>query len=170
MEMLLILLSAGLDRLRGMGLWAGTTPWAILNGWVIAALLGHPWDLWTPAIAALFALGSAPGWGNPMGRILAPDHRDFGDYEWWQVGPLRKDATLALAFRGAMWGLPLLALYGIPNGTPALWVVPVAYAVAFPVSTWLATLIPASGFRKWQWAEAIRGGLGAAAVWGLTLL
>jgi len=162
--LLLILASALLDRLRG-GLLRGMNFWALLNGWVIATILGYGLSWWAAGIAVLFAVGSMPGWGEPMGRALmatmtAPGPDPEG-YEWWQVGPLKRKSWLALTGRGAMWGACLLPLaYWIPQ---VAWVVP-AYAIAFPLSVALTLPMPFDGWTRWRISEALRGGLAAALI------
>ena len=55
----------------------------------------------------LFALGSAPGWGHPIGIALGGPKHD--KYERWQVNDLLKtDIRAALVARAAIWHFPTL--------------------------------------------------------------
>ena len=158
-ETVLIFAAAIVDRLRGSakGLPSKTLE-LLAYGWIIAALLGHPLDYWTPAISVLFALGGSFGWGEPIGAALFGRAMNAVDYEWWQIGPLKKNAWLALTFRGAMWGAPVLALaYWLPE---VIVVLP-AYLIAMPLAVLIARLVD---WKKWEVQEFLRGGLGAGLI------
>lgn len=166
MTALLIFLAGLLDRVRGdhfnfFGNWS-RGPDMAAYAWVIAALMGHPQDWFTIAIIAALMLGMAPGWGEPMGATLfrRPIHQ--ANLEWWQVGPLKRNHFLALTARGALWGVPALAL--LP-WLPSAWMPLVAYAIAFPASIYLMRTLPIDA--KWEWAERTRGWMAALIIAGM---
>lgn len=160
MELLLIYFAGLCDRLRGAGFDFGLRIIDQLTyGWVIAAVLGHPFDSLTPAIAAAFALGSAPGWGDTSSAIMQRRELDKVELNSWQVGILATNKWLSAAARGVIWGLPVALLgYFDPRLISAIVVMPAAYIGA----AWLAGLLPAKSTgaitgSPWAWMESMRG-------------
>lgn len=162
---LLIFLAGLCDRLRGAGFDFGTRLIDQLTyGWVIAAVLGHPFDPLTPAIAAAWALGSAPGWGDTSSAIMQRRELDRLELNSWQVGMLATNKWASAFARGLIWGLPVALLgWFDPRLINAVLVVPIAYIGA----AWLAGFLPdkkanAPTGSPWGWMEALRGWLAAA--------
>lgn len=161
---ILIFLAGLCDRLRGAGFDFGLRIIDQLTyGWVIAAVLGHSFDPLTPAIAAAFALGSAPGWGDTSSAIMQRRDLDPIELNRWQVGFLAKNKWASAAARGAIWGLPV-ALLGFfePRLIVAVLVMPVAYIGA----AWLAGFLPGKSANAWTgspwaWMESMRGWMAA---------
>lgn len=156
MDFLLIFLSGVLDRIRGdkFHLFGNRIFDKIAYGWVISALIGHPFDFFTLGFIALFGVGMSPGWGGPMGCFLN-DRKMVGDGEWWQKGILATNVHLALWFRGLMWGACILPLMYYEYK-----VVYVALSIifAFPLSLYLCKqLFPFDPYKAWKMAEAVRG-------------
>lgn len=112
-KLYLLLLSGPLDWLRGSDIrWCPTLVRSLAYGFGLAILLGSS-HLWTwPVFAVLWAVGEAPGWGEPVGAILDRRPMRPGHLERWQVGPLKTNSWLAVTARGAIWAAPpaLLAL------------------------------------------------------------
>ncbi len=176
MTILLIFLSGLCDRLRGAGFDFGLRIIDQLTyGWVIAALIGHPLDPLTPAIAIAFALGSAPGWGDSSGSILHRRELKQEELNSWQIGILRKNKWLSAIARGMIWGLPvaLLGFFDVKL-VYALVVMPVAYIGG----AYLGGFFPGKEYQnmkpedmslmdkikkiisgQWPWMETIRGWL-----------
>lgn len=165
MELLLIYLAGLCDRLRGAGFDFGLRIIDQLTyGWVIAAILGHPVDLLTPAIAAAFALGSAPGWGDTSSAIMQRRELNPLELNRWQIGILEKNKWASAAARGVIWGLPV-ALLGFfdPVLIAALAAMPIAYIGA----AYLAGFFPGKNDgaftgSPWGWMESMRGWLAGA--------
>ena len=162
---LLIFLAGLCDRLRGAGFDFGTRLTdQITYGWVIAAVLGHPFDPLTPAIAATFALGSAPGWGDTSSAIMQRRDLDPLELNRWQVGILAKNKWLSATARGVIWGLPVSLLgWFDPRLIAAVVVMPAAYIGA----AWLAGFFPAKAENArtgspWAWMESMRGWMAAS--------
>ena len=66
MEALLVVLSGLIDRICGSNLSPIPKPWIYyVYGWLISALLGHPFDWHTIFIATLFGYGCSYGWRVP---------------------------------------------------------------------------------------------------------
>jgi len=109
----MVLLAGLLDWFRGSNnRWCPTALRSALYGFCLAAILGSE-HLWTWfAFTALWMLGEAPGWGEPVGAIY--DLRDMrpDKLEWWQFGALKRNARFAVVVRGLMWGFPP-ALLGV---------------------------------------------------------
>lgn len=105
------------------------------------------------SFAALFSLGSSAGWGEPLSSALYGKAIRLDHCEWWQVGPLRKNVTLALVARGLIWGAPcaLLAFWDLRALEPLM------MAVCFPLSVYIAKLIKADYINLWETNEVIRG-------------
>jgi hypothetical protein len=144
LEVALIVFCGLKDRLRGNS-WGMALPFAALNGFGLAALMGLFFTPWALLVAALFTLGSSLGWGNPLGAALQGRDMDPHSLEWWQKGPLAKNKWLALAARGLMW-FPTMA-------------------IAFPLSAWLASRHKFKNTtQQWEASEFIRGSLNALLV------
>lgn len=159
----LILMLAVADRIRGDRF----QPWImefnhrlaayIVLGWTFAALTGHVWDILTLPIAAMLVLGASSGLSEPIGAYLSNREMNEKDYEWWQVGWLKKSPVLAMTFRGGMWGLPVFTLGYFDSAL--LWALP-AYLIAFPLAAILAKQIPGkTAGEQWEYMEFLRGGL-----------
>ena len=169
-EMLLLLIIGPLDAIRGglLELRCRFTVKAgvIGYGWAIAAMLGHGWDAMTFPLVVMFAAGESFGWGKPLGAALecTPQAEHPGDYESWQIGPLRDSAWLALAARGLIWALPIAVL--APLDWRLLAVVP-AFSVAMPLAP--ALVRAANRWRPsghlWGHQEFVRGWVVAALLW-----
>ncbi len=152
--------AAVLDRLRGDAKGAPKFLESIVYGLVIGFALGLPYDGWQMyAFGVLFAVGAAPGWGEPLGALFDERGMFPERLEWWQVGPLKKHILPALIARGALWGIPVLALY---YWHPEVVAVLATYVVAFPAAAYIGRKI--KGSMGWELMEYIRGGLGAAGV------
>jgi len=164
-EVITIAGMAVLDRIRGHDIKLfersinGITK--LLFGCFVAYSLGVTIWWQFAALAILFALGSAPGWGDPIGRVLyqKDDPKpEEARYEWWQVGILQDNPILALISRGLIWGAPpLLLIYFIPN----VWVIAVSMSIAMPFSAYvIGKFVPWSEkYDKWHLMEYLRGGL-----------
>lgn len=157
---LLIFLAGLCDRLRGAGFDFGLRIIDQLTyGWVIAAVLGYPFDPLTPAIAAAFALGSAPGWGDTSAAILHRRELKLEELNRWQIGILAKNKWISATARGMIWGLPVALLGWFDQRLiAAVVVMPTAYIGA----AWLAGFLPAkhenaSTGSPWAWMESMRG-------------
>lgn len=133
------------DRVRGSGWFKYSHAAGMLGmGIVVAMLLNVTGWVMAYTIAAV-ALSGAPGWGNPLGAAF--DGRRMGtNYEWWQVGLLRRSTAAALLARGFMWGALLL---------PVSVVATLAFTFAFVVTPYLARWAKMS----WGWMEFGRGAL-----------
>lgn len=149
-QFLIPVLAGGFDRARGDGYFS--TFCAAFFGCLLAAALLRDPSWLILATGAAFALGERPGWGAPMGAALSR-RRIGGDYEWWEFGPLEDRPLLSLAFRGLMWGVPVLPLTYFE---PALGAIPIVMAIAFPAGVaWAREFFPAK--TRWGAAEAARG-------------
>jgi len=162
-EPLLVVLCGGLDRVRGDKfdfVWRSIDK--CLYGWVVAALFGYPFHVLTPFIIAAMFAGCSPGWGNAIGPALNGKKPDPHKGEWWQYGPLMKDAWASLVVRGAMWGVPFLPL--------AYWdmrlalMVPIV-ALAMPAAVYIARRMKVES--EWEWQEYYRGWLIGLMIWGV---
>ena len=166
-----VMLCALFDRARGGG-WPLVRPWAwtLFYGWVVAALCGYPLDGWLTAVIAIgWAVGERPGWGAPVGQVrrggprwaLPPDPNPER-YQLWFGGFMNRHPLVALAFRGAVWGLPVL-LVALPFGV-VVWEPLVSMAVAMPLAEalyyWLQRYDPPWP-KSWAggWNELYRGGV-----------
>lgn len=182
MVVIAILLCGLLDRARGGG-WPIVRPsvWCISYGWVVAALCGFAWDGWfTAAIVLGWVIGERPGWGAPIGQIrrggprwtLPPDPNPEY-YQLWFGGFMHRHPLVALTFRGAVWGLPVLLL-ALPFGE-VVWEPMAAMLFAMPVAEaayyYLQRYDPPWP-RSWRgaWNEFYRGGLFGLVLWGLSWL
>ena len=135
----------------------------LLYGWAVAALCGYVWDGWlTMAIVAGWVLGERPGWGAPIGQVHGTEDPDREPefYQRWFGGLLWRHPWSALAIRGAMWGLPVLAFTAL-LGEP-VWEPMVAMAVAMPAAELVAMWAPDPPRpASWRgaWNECYRGAL-----------
>lgn len=144
----MMILLALFDRMRGGGWFRYSHLAGMLGmGVVVSLILNlHGWVFGYGVLAVM--LGASFGWGNPLGAAF--DGRPMGSaYEWWQVGILRRSVILALLARGAMWGIPL---------APMIPLAPVAFAIPFALSPYLARVIPWRGDR-WAILEFTRGAM-----------
>lgn len=144
---ILSILALGLaDRVRGSGWFKyGHDYGLVAMGMIVAFMLNlSGWKaLYT---VAAVAFGGAPGWGNPLGAAYDGRPMEHNNYEWWQVGLLRRSIFAALVARGFLWGVLLL-----PISIPAA----IAFTVAFVVTPYLARWTRMS----WGWMEFSRGAL-----------
>lgn len=156
MEFLLIFLSGVADRLRGdrFHILGSRIFDKILYGWIVAALINHPFDLFTIGFILLFGIGMSPGWGGPMGCYL--DGRTMsGEGEWWQRGFLRTNVHAALWARGLLWALCILPLTYLDYNA---FVVAISVFMAFPISLYISKqLYEFNPIKAWKLAEYIRG-------------
>lgn len=157
-QLVLVIALGGADRIRGdhYDFLFNRTSDRILYGWLMAALFGHPWDALTAPIVLAMSIGMAPGWGNAIGPALAGIAPDPARAEWWQRGILLRNAWLALAARGVIWGLPFVPLVWLD---PRLVLAIPAYAAAMPLAVWIANRREADGIGDWERQERLRGWL-----------
>lgn len=157
MSALLIFLCGVIDRIRG-------DQFHLLNrrifdkaayGWVVAALLGHPFDVFTVWFVLLFGLGMSFGWGGPMGCYLN-DRKMEGDGERWQVGFLKNNVHAALWFRGLLWGICVLPLAYFDT---VVYNVSLAITLAFPLSLYIVKPLFENKYDAWKAGEYARGWL-----------
>ena len=108
MDVLAVILCGFFDRMRG-------DPRNIINRTVEKLLYGlsAAWltvgfaNIWIgAAFAALFAVGSSPGWGEPLHSALYDKRMRREHLEKWQFGAMKDNIPLSLAVRGLIWGLP----------------------------------------------------------------
>lgn len=168
LQLLAVILAGVLDRIRG-------DAWHFLNqrmvdkavyGYCMATVAGYALDpIIAPLITITMMIGMSWGWGSPLGAALNNHHMNPTEAEWWQVGPLKTSPWLALAFRGAMWGAPV-ALVGL-LAPSLIWFIP-AYAIAFPLSAFIASRLPIND--AWAASELIRGWAAASIVLAGSLL
>jgi hypothetical protein len=148
----------GLDRLRGMDL-PGAAVRKLVYGLMVGGYIAHTsgaMPLTGVLYGALFALGSAPGWGNPVGRALINrDNHPHSPPERWQVGPLRDNVPLALAARGAMWTAPGLLVLPLHMDWLIVLAVP-AMSVAFLAAPYMARAVLTAPL-SWSLQEFLRG-------------
>ncbi len=111
-DVLAVLLCGFFDRMRG-------DPRHIINRTVekllyglTAAWLTVGFDIYMTgvAFAALFAIGSSPGWGEPLHSALYNKNMRQDHLEKWQFGCMKDNIPISLAFRGFLWALPCIAL------------------------------------------------------------
>lgn len=144
---ILSILAFGLaDRLRGSGWFRYGHGVGLVAMGMVAAFILHVTGWVALYVIIVVALGGSPGWGSPLGAAYDGRQMERNNYEWWQVGILRKSTVAALAARGFMWGALLL-----PVSTLAT----VAFTVAFVVAPYIARWMKLS----WAWMEFGRGTL-----------
>lgn len=153
----LVLWMGLLDRLRGD---ARNLGWRAVDKaayGLTAALLLTTGDFDPYAVLAITAgmyAGMSIGWGGAIGPALEHRRPHHYELEWWQRGPLARNAWAALAARGALWGLCVL---------PAAWLEPraalalPAYIVAMPAAVWLTNRLRAPAPGDWTAQELYRG-------------
>jgi hypothetical protein len=111
----------------------------------------------------LYGLTEKFGWGEPLGSALFGYPMNPKQLEKWQVGPLKKNAYLALVARGGIWASPALAL--VPYYEQFLFIF-IAMGIAMPVSVLIARFIgeyrSLTNKAVWRLNEYIRGGLVAS--------
>lgn len=137
----------------------GSLAYAFAVAWL---LVGPHWTL--PLVTAAFMLGEGMGWGCPLGSALRGQPMDAiscrSGLERWQVGPLARNAWLALAARGALWGVPI-ALLGVALQEPRLLLMPAVMAAAMVAAP--ALMRAANHWRPsdhlWGLQEWLRGWL-----------
>jgi len=144
-----------LDRLRGFDSSIPAAISKLIYGLWVTGFLGYyaSAPLWAIATGALlFALGSAPGWGHPIGAALTGKPAVV-EPEWWQVTSwLENNVKGALAVRGFMWTLPLVVLAPVS----LMFMLPaVAMPVAFTTAPYIAKHITI--VKSWAAMEIIRG-------------
>lgn len=167
---LAILLCGIFDRLRGAGAdsittWMTRVPWIVLYGASLAWLLGARSPSLIAVVAAMWWMGSRPGWQSVLSAVF--EYRYQTRWERWQRGWLCMPAShaaenVSLAVRGLIWGAPLLVL--APWLPGALVLVPLA-GLAFLGAPLLVRNLPISYGTRWALMEFSRGMLmGAAAL------
>lgn len=173
MTLLLIWLCGVVDRVRGDDYdlaFNNRITDKLTYGWLISALLGHPFDWLTIGIVAGFLPGISIGWGCAIGsavRGITPEQDQAAainprPYPWWMVGWQRQHAYLALFVRGFITGLPLLPLVYWDWRVIA---VALVYMLTFPLAIALAVgvakIVKRRADYSWIWGqqELIRGWL-----------
>ena len=159
-NMMFILLLGALDRLRGSGWIPGTKAmFQVLYGLATAWLLcgGDIFPSFILVFSLFFTVGVSIGWGEPLGAFIANRPLKIENLEVWQVGMLKKNATLAVITRGLIWGLCTLpAAYYSLNLT-------LTFILSITISFFLAAFITRLWVRKdvvaWEIHEFIRGSL-----------
>lgn len=176
-ELFLILVGGLIDRVRGSGVvhfGIGKATDQLLYGWLFAILLGYPFSLETIFLTLAFVLGVSFGWANPTGGALRKDWDSMNpdnfegargnNYEWWQVGIMRRNPYVALTFRGFLWGLPI-AIMGYLIGVPIASIAIPIYMIAMPLAVFLAAHTPHwYGMNTWEAQEKYRGWISMAFV------
>ena len=190
LKLLLVPLMAWLDRQRGTPRQSeriAKLPALVALG-IGAALLLPPAGPWLELLTiAAVAIGYSFGFGQPIGAIVSPPGND--DYEWYQVGALRRHPMLALLVRGSLIGATFIVLYAavlgvrlvaLP-GSAAGWLaaapaaaqraadLAIVYAGAFAAAPWLAVNLGRRGNEAWALQEYLRGGLAAAMLLSMSL-
>lgn len=165
--LLLIPLMAWFGRQQGTGKKFKKIPKAVALagiGVCVAALTGHYWGWTALAIAASVAVGHAVGWGHPLGTVLGGVPNK--NYEWWEVGVLRRKPWLALVARGALIGL--CAMVVVTVDPRAALNITIAFAVAFPLAPFIVTrLQKLTGDTAWGKQEYWRDGMAGLILWAL---
>lgn len=188
-KLLIVPLMAWLDRQRGTPRSHEriTKLVALVGLGLGAVLLLPPAALWIDVLTvAGVALGYSFGFGQPIGAIVNPPGNE--DYEWYQVGPLKRHPLLALFVRGALVGVSVLALYLVVMAARCTFGLPVAafaalapgvvdrtatlaavFAFSFMCAPWLAVKLGRTGNAAWALQEYLRGGLAAWLLWMVAL-
>ena len=160
-----ILTNAFGDRLRG-GLWhkplgiSNTLYGSFIFTGCMVLLLGlSPLESSVVLLASL--LGSAPGWGEPLGSYLRGQPQRKAKLEWWQKDYLELSSKTSLLVRGFMWGLPISLVLIVFGYSLAGVTVLLAYTFAMLAAPALAkerrSLKGVQG--DWEMQEWIRGAL-----------
>lgn len=156
LQILMLLACGPLDRLRGhpVHIFKRRAVDKLAYGLALA-LVAWPADpLAIPLLTIAMMLGMSPGWGEPMGAILAARPMQPEALEWWQKGPTAKDPWVALAVRGVIWGLPAVPVAVVFQDWSLLGFIP-AFAIAMPAAMFAARL--PFGRDKWGNVEFARG-------------
>jgi len=143
------------------------------------ALLGvEAWPWWFAAMFIL-AVGERPGVGQPKGSIIDGVSGAQRKPERWQPKSWQTKLYPSLALRGAIFGLPLLAVvmtrevpkrwqewvfmglafvaFGLAVYNPALFVLAIAFAGAMPAASFVAQYMPLIRYMdEWRWTEALQ--------------
>lgn len=142
----------------------------LINGYCLAVITGHYFDLQVLFIVGLFWLFISVGYGQPWGAAihgrspseqlrlerLRKDKANTPKYEGWQLFKFsRENAYLALMLRGAL-SLPFLII--------GAYQIVIAYIIAFPLAAFIGYQI--SEYQnienhRWKYSEALRGLIGA---------
>lgn len=159
-NIMFVLCLGALDRLRGSGWIPGTKAlFQILYGVATAFLLCRS-DISPQFIltfSAFFTLGISFGWGEPLGAYISNRPLKIENLEKWQFGILKKNAALAVLFRGLLWGICTLpaAYYSIS--------LTLIFIASITISFFLAASITRLWAKKdviaWELHEFIRGSL-----------
>lgn len=109
----------------------------------------------------LYGLTEKPGWGEPLSSALYGTVMRKRHLEKWQVGPLAKNAYLALAARGAIWASPAFILM---QWYDEFFYIFVAQSIAMPAGVAITRLADKKFIFKnsWQANEYISGALVAS--------
>lgn len=168
--LLLVMVSAISDRLRGTGKYLLGHAWAAVQGASIAYLLGAR-GLVLGSFAGFWWIGASIGWGEPLGAVLERRKQVPSNHEWWQVGGLQNPGNeiLSLVMRGALWGFFLLPMAIID---PHYLIMIPIMSIVFPASALLAraptgVVVP---YDTWALSEFLRGLLAASFVVQLRFL
>lgn len=155
---LLLTYACGLiDRVRGDGavdVFYSKGVEQVIYGLFVGVILGlHSW--YVLMFALLWAAGCSFGWGTVLGAYFKGTQMG-PKYEFWQVGLLRTNVTVALMARGLMWGACIL-----PFGyfDPEVILLSFAMVGIFPLGCWLGKHCPFSGLTPWKAQEFYRGWL-----------
>ncbi len=164
---------SALDRFRGRETAVAAGVSKVAYG-VFVALCLSGWDYqnWhTYAAGALFAAGSAPGWGNPIGAVLTRTEMPANTYQGWQKFKLvQTNVTAALLVRGLIWGAPVALMWFLQPGALQWFVPAVTMPLAFTAAPYLARKFVPAVTDRWAIMEHIRGGVfgaltGVAKAW-----
>lgn len=174
MEILAALLCGPLDRLRGheTHIFNLRIFDKFFYALVLAAALGYGFDTWATAwLVVAMMLGMSPGWGTPLGAALSRTGMDRQELEWWQFGILERNAWLALAARGVIWGFPAVLVSFLYWDWKPLVYVPI-FAIAMPLAAYLGPMVklPVDRNDSWGRSEWIRGWLAGAMLLAVNLL
>lgn len=156
-DVLAVLLCGFLDRMRGDPKHiVNRTVEKLLYGLVAAWLtVGFGNYYIGTAFVVLFAMGSSPGWGEPLHSALYNKNMRRDHLERWQFGAMKDNIPLSLAFRGFLWGLPCVALIAWDMAAlEALFMAPVFVSSVY-ITKWMDKN---HGFEDiWAMNEIVRG-------------
>lgn len=157
---LLILISTVADRLRGTGGYLLGRRWVIVQGLALAYLLGaRSWES-LAIVTALWWLGSAPGWGEPVGAVLDDRPQNPKKKEWWQVLGLQNPggAKASLFVRGLLWGVCLIPAAFHPHLGMGILAMVLVMTLSFPAATYISREPGLFGsWEPWAVMEVTRG-------------
>lgn len=159
-NMMFIFILGFLDKARGSGWIHGTKAmFQVLYGLATAWLLcgGDIFPSFILIFSLFFTVGVSIGWGEPLGAFISGREMKLENLEAWQFGILKKNTTLAVIFRGLIWGICTLpAAYYSINLT-------LTFIVSITLSFFLAALITKLWVKEniiaWEIHEFIRGTL-----------